>query len=244
MRHVEPDDLVQLAFARQRGLSGFGAQGQDALAASRIAIVGMGGLGCPVALYLVAAGVGGLTLIDSDSVSATNLHRQVLYGPADVGSRKVAAAARALGERAPWTTVTAIDARLTAHDAAPVLAGHDVIVDATDTFASRRLIAAAAREHHAPLVWGAVTGWHGQVTVFDGSIGLDDVFPDDPDLAFDSCDGGPVLGTMCGQVGTAMATEAVKLAAGAGTSLAGTLAILDARTGRWRDVPVKRRVHA
>jgi len=241
---VEPDAIASGVFARQRGLSGFGAQGQEALAAARIAIVGMGGLGCPIAQYLGAAGVGALTLIDSDSVSLTNLHRQVLYGPEDVGSRKVEAAARALRERTPWTTVTAVDARLTDSDAAEVLAAHDVVVDATDTFVSRRIVAVAAHALQVPLVWGAVTGWHGQVTVFDDTIGLDDLFPHDPELAFDSCDGGPVLGTMCGQVGTAMATEAVKLVTGAGRPLVGTLAVLDARSGRWRDVPVMRRVDA
>jgi adenylyltransferase/sulfurtransferase len=209
-----------------------------------VAIVGVGGLGCPSAQYLAAAGVGSLTLIDSDSVSVTNLHRQVLFGPDDVGRRKVDAAAEALHARSPWTTIATIDARLTDADATTVLAGHDVILDATDTFASRRVIARAAEANRAPLVWGAVNGWHGQITVFDSTVGLDDIFPTDPPVEFDACDNAAVLGTLCGQIGTAMATEAVKLVVGSGAPLVGTLAILDARSGRWRDVSVKRSANA
>jgi adenylyltransferase/sulfurtransferase len=236
---MEPDPFV-----RQRALSGFAAQGQAALSSARIAIVGVGGLGCPAAQYLAAAGVGALTLVDSDSVTITNLHRQVLFGPDDVGRRKVVAAAEALGTRTPWAAVTAVDARLTDANAADVLAGHDVILDATDTFTSRRVIARAAAAAKTPLVWGAVLGWHGQLTVFDASIGLADVFPQDPPLEFDACEDASVLGTLCGQIGSAMATEAIKLVTGAGTPLVGTLSLLDARSGRWRDVPVSRRTHA
>lgn len=245
MTQVEPDPFV-----RQRALAGFAGEGQTALAAARVAIVGVGGLGCPVAQYLAAAGVGALTLIDSDSVSITNLHRQVLFGPDDVGLRKVDAASAALRSRTPWTSVTAVGERLTDATASGILADHDVIVDATDTFASRRIVARAAAAVSTPLVWGAVNGWYGQLTVFDASIGLDDLFPADPPLELDACENASVLGTLCGQVGTAMATEAVKLVSGAGAPLIGTLAILDSRTGRWRDVavkrsvPVKRGVHA
>jgi adenylyltransferase/sulfurtransferase len=185
-----------------------------------------------------------LTLIDSDAVSETNLHRQVLFGPDDVGHRKVEAAASALRVRWPWTTVSAVDARLTHADARAALAGHDVILDATDTFASRRIVARAAAENSISLVWGAVNGWHGQVTVFDDTVGLGDVFPHDPLPQLDACENAAVLGTLCGQIGAAMATEAVKLASGTGTPLIGVLAILDARNGRWRDVSVRRAAHA
>jgi adenylyltransferase/sulfurtransferase len=236
---VEPDPFV-----RQRALNGFTTTGQDALAAARVAIVGVGGLGCPAAQYLAAAGVGSLTLIDSDSVTITNLHRQVLFGPDDVGSQKVAAAQAALHTRAPWTRISTIPARLSDADATAMLAGHDVILDATDTFVSRRAIARAAAAHRTPLVWGAVNGWHGQITVFDDTVGLDDVFPLDPALDLDACDGTAVLGTVCGQVGTAMATETVKLIAGVGTPLVGVLAILDGRSGRWRDASVRRTASA
>ncbi|WP_084077907.1 HesA/MoeB/ThiF family protein [Demequina sp. NBRC 110057] len=224
------------AFARQRGLAGFGDEGQRALAGARIVIVGVGGLGCPAAQYLAAAGVGALTLVDSDHVSASNLHRQILFGPDDVGRLKVDAAAEALGRQAPGCAVTAVPERLTAATASALLTGHDVVVDATDTMPVRRAIEAAAHALTIPVSWGAVQGWHGQVTVFDHGHRLGDVFPGPDALDLDTCDGGPVLGTVCGQVGAAMAGEAVRLVAGVGVSLAGTLAIVDGRTGRWRDV--------
>ncbi|MFV0286136.1 MAG: HesA/MoeB/ThiF family protein [Demequina sp.] len=224
------------AFVRQRGLSGFGDVGQRALADASIVVVGAGGLGCPAALYLAAAGVGSLTLIDSDHVSVTNLHRQILYGPDDVGRLKVDAAATALGRVAPGITVRPVSTRLTEANARDLLAGHDVVVDATDTMPVRRIIEATAHGWGIPVAWGAVAGWHGQVTVFDGQYRLDDVFPGPDPFDLETCDGGPVLGTVCGQVGTAMASEAVRLAARVGGSLAGTLAIVDGRTGRWRDV--------
>ena len=174
MTRVEAD-----AFVRHRALEGFGAAGQDALARARVAVVGAGGLGCPAALYLAAAGVGRLTLIDSDRVSVTNLHRQVLFGPEDVGRPKVEAAAEALARLAPGTEVTALDARLGA-DAPAVLEGHDLILDCTDTWPSRLTVNDAAVALGVPLVWGAVQGWFGQVTVFDEGRTLRDVFPHEP----------------------------------------------------------------
>jgi adenylyltransferase/sulfurtransferase len=205
-----------------------------------VAIVGAGGLGCPVALYLAAAGVGQLTLIDSDVVADSNLHRQILFSPADVGRAKVEAAAAALGVLAPRVNVTPVTLRLTPGNAAEALAGHHVIVDATDTFASRLTVADAAAELGVPVAWGAVQGWFGQVTVFDGTVGLRDIFPVEPPPDFGVCDAGGVLGTLCGQVGTAMATEAVKLLTGVGVPLTGVLSVIDAREGRWRDLDVRR----
>mgnify|MGYP000129707733 CR=1 FL=1 len=225
-------------YARQRGLSGFGAAGQRALAGSSVAVVGMGGLGCPAAQYLAAAGVGRLTLIDADHVSVTNLHRQILYGPDAVGRPKVHAAVRALRLIAPGVDVRPVRARLDASNARELLMGHDVIVDGTDTFGSRHVIADAAVELDIPLAWGAVQGWHGQVTVFTRAARMRDLFPDEPAMDLETCDGGAVLGTLCGQVGAAMATEALKVVSGVGTTLAGTLAVVDARNGRWREIPL------
>ena len=232
MTRVEAD-----AFVRHRALEGFGAAGQDALARARVAVVGAGGLGCPAALYLAAAGVGRLTLIDSDRVSVTNLHRQVLFGPEDVGRPKVEAAAEALARLAPGTEVTALDARLGA-DAPAVLEGHDLILDCTDTWPSRLTVNDAAAALGVPLVWGAVQGWFGQVTVFDEGRTLRDVFPHEPPQDLAVCDGGGVLGPLCGQVGTAMAAQAVVLLSGTGRGLRGTLQVLDAREGVWRALPV------
>ncbi|WP_062072253.1 HesA/MoeB/ThiF family protein [Demequina sediminicola] len=223
-------------FARQRGLSHFGDEGQISLERASIAIVGLGGLGCPAAQYLAAAGAGSLTLIDDDHVSVTNLHRQILYTPDDVGRVKVEAAAEALARQAPQCRALPRKVRLTSANAREELSGHDVIVDGTDTMAARRLVEGVAHDLGVPVIWGAVAGWHGQVTVFDDTHRLDDVFPGPDPLDLDVCDGGAVFGPTCGQVGTMMAAEAVKCVAGAGTSLAGTLVVLDGRTGRWRDV--------
>lgn len=233
MTRVEPD-----AFVRQRALAGFGVDGQKSLADARIAIVGVGGLGCPAALYLAAAGAGSLTLIDSDSVSVTNLHRQVLFGPADIGARKVDAAAARLATSTPWTSVTAVGARLSGADAAEVLAGHDVILDGTDMWSSRYAVADAAVALRIPVVWGAVQGWFGQVCVFDRGASLRDVFPVQPPPELDSCDAGGVLGPLCGQVGTAMAAQATVVVANAGHGLRGRMSVLDARDGEWRTLPI------
>jgi len=227
-------------YLRQRVLNGFGTQGQNALERARVAVVGVGGLGCPVALYLAAAGVGHLTLIDSDSVASSNLHRQILFGPVHVGRAKVTAAAEALGVIAPSVRVDALAIRLTDSNAAEVLAGHDVIVDSTDTFASRLTVADASASLGIPVAWGAVQGWFGQVTVFDGTIGLRDLFPVEPPPDFGVCDAGGVLGTLCGQVGAAMATETVKLLTGIGVPLTGVLSVIDAREGRWRELAIRR----
>lgn len=227
-------------YLRQRVLAGFGARGQDALARASVAIVGVGGLGCPAALYLAAAGVGRLTLIDSDSVATSNLHRQILFSPAQVGLPKVEAAAKSLGRIAPGIEVAQAAIRLTHENAPEVLAGHDVVVDATDTFPSRLVVADAAAALGIPVAWGAVQGWFGQVTVFDGGIGLRDIFPVEPPPDFGVCDAGGVLGTLCGQVGSAMATEAVKLLTGIGVPLRGVLTVIDAREGRWRDMEIRR----
>lgn len=238
MTRVEAD-----AFVRQRALPGFGAAGQDSLARARVAIVGVGGLGCPAALYLATAGLGALTLIDSDRVATSNLHRQVLFGPGDVGRPKVDAAADALRRLSPDTAVTAVEARLGA-DASATLAGHDLILDCTDTWPSRLAVDDAAADLGVPLVWGAVQGWFGQVTVFSDGRRLRDVFPEEPAPDFGVCDAGGVLGALCGQVGTAMAAQSVVLLAESGPGLAGNLQLIDARDGQWRSLPIARGARA
>lgn len=228
-------------YLRQRALPGFGEHAQGLLTDARVVIVGVGGLGCPVAQYLVAAGVGRLTLIDADQVAVTDLHRQILFGPDDVGRPKAGVAAAVLHRLAPGVEVTPVRRRLTSADAAALLAGHDLVVDATDTLASRFAIADAAAGLGLPVVWGAVSGWHGQVTVFNDAVGLRDVFPDEPEEDLGTCEPSAVLGTLCGQVGTAMATAAVVRLTGIGHGLPGVMTVLDARTGRWREVPLAAR---
>ncbi|WP_062466727.1 HesA/MoeB/ThiF family protein [Demequina maris] len=232
------------AFVRHRALEGLGAAGQEALAGARVAIVGVGGLGCPAALYLAAAGVGALTLIDSDHVSVTNLHRQVLFGPGDVGAPKVEAARAALARIAHGAEIDAVQERVRPDDAAALLAGHDLVLDCTDGWPSRYAVADACAALGVPLVWGAAQGWFGQVTVFADGATLRDVFPDEPAPALDSCEEGGVLGPLCGQVGAAMASQAVVRLTGAGRGLCGTLQVIDARDGAWRSIPVAGGVRA
>lgn len=238
MANVQPD-----AYVRHRALEGFGPAGQQALSDARVAMVGVGGLGCPAALYLAAAGVGHIALFDSDTVSVTNLHRQVLFGPNDVGAPKVDAAAKRLRELAPNVRLDPRNVRL-GEDAAEQLAGYDLILDGTDTWPSRLTVADAAAELNTPLVWGALSGWYGQVTVFDQGRSLRDLFPVEPPPDFGVCEGGGVLGPLCGQVGTAMASQALVLLAGSGPGLRGILSILDAREGVWRSLPVGKSANA
>lgn len=229
--------VVADPFLRHRALAGFGDEGQRRLAESAVLIVGAGGLGCPVAQAVVAAGVGTVTLVDSDTVAASNLHRQTLFGPGDVGEPKVVAARRALERIATVTTIRALQSRV-ADDAVALFAEHDLVFDCTDTWASRRDVSDAARAAGVPLVWGAVTGWFGQVTVLPPGAHVTDVFPGTPELDLEACDGGGVFGPLCAQVGAAMAAAGVARLAGAAEPLAGSLAILDARTGVWRTVPI------
>lgn len=225
-------------YVRQRALAGFGAAGQRALGGATVVVVGVGGLGCPAVLALAAAGVGELVLVDADHVSVTNLHRQTLYGPDDVGRLKVVVAEEALSRVAPGTRVTAVSERLTEASAQGLVCGSDAVLDCSDNFPTRYAVADAADSLGVPVVWGAVQGWHGQVTVFDRRVGLRDVFPAEPRADLGACEGGAVMGPVCAQVGAAMATEAVKAVSGAGETLAGVIAMLDGRTGRWRDIPV------
>ncbi len=231
-------------YLRQRALAGFGDDGQRRLGEATVVVVGLGGLGCPSAVAMAAAGVGELVLVDSDHVAVTNLHRQTLYGPDDVGRPKVEAAEEALRRIAPSVRVTVVRERLSGASARGLLRGSDAVLDCSDNFVTRFALADAAEAVAVPAVWGAVQGWHGQVTVFDTSVHLRDVFPEPPAVDAATCEGGAVMGPVCAQIGAAMAAEAVKVVTGVGSTLAGTLAMLDGRSGRWRDIAVTRRSHA
>jgi adenylyltransferase/sulfurtransferase len=221
-------------YARQLVLPELGAAGQARLAAGRVLVVGVGGLGCPVALALAGAGVGRLTLVDDDVVALHNLHRQPLYTEADVGLPKVEIARAALVARNPTVEVTAVRARLTAGTAAALVAGHDVVVDGTDTLPTRAALTDACTAAGVPLVYGSVARLEGQVSVF----GLGDgpcwrcLFPELPPAALaPSCAEQGVLGVVPGLVGTWQAAEVLKLLAGIGTPLSGRLLHVDLATG-------------
>lgn len=224
--------------ARHLLLDGFGLAAQERLAASRVVVVGAGGLGSPVLQYLAAAGVGTLGIIDDDVVEASNLQRQVLHTLADVGRAKTDSAADALRGLAPDVEVIAHGERLTSDNAAAILGGYHLVVDGSDTFQTRYAVSEAAASLGLPVVWGTVLGWDGQVSVFwsaapEGrAITYPDVFGPQPPEG-ESCATVGVLSPACGVVGSTMAVEAVKVLTGTGDPALGRLLAYDARTSAW-----------
>lgn len=241
---LEPAELVRTA--RHAVLTGIGEEGQRRLNAAHVAVVGAGGIGSPVLLALAAAGIGAITVIDDDVVELTNLQRQLAHRIEDIGTPKTASAARAITALAPATTVTPITVRLDAANAAHLLAGADVVVDTSDSFATRREVATATEALGVPLVWGAVQEWHAQATVFwsrppEGDpVVLADLFPLGTEGEPPSCAQVGVLGALCVQVGGMLAAEVVKLVTGAGDPLLGRLAMIDALAGRQHEIPLRR----
>lgn len=241
-------------YSRHLLVPGIGDVGQRRLRAARVLVVGAGGLGSPVLQYLAAAGVGTVGVVDDDVVDSSNLQRQVVHGTADVGRPKVDSAADAVGRADPSVTVVRHGLRLDASNALSVLAGYDVVVDGTDTFATRYLVADACTLTGTPLVWGSVLRFDGQVSVFWSAppaghgyepVTYRDVFARPPAPGeVPSCAEAGVLGAVCGVVGTAMAVEVVKLLLGIGDPLLGRVATYDALSARWREVPVRPDPHA
>lgn len=218
-----------------------GAAGQRRIRAARVMLVGAGALGSPAALYLAAAGVGFLGIIDDDDVDVTNLQRQVLHTMPDVGLAKVESARRAVKALNPDVEVVAHREALTSRNALEVLGGWDVVIDGTDNFPTRYLLNDACVMLGTPLVHGAVFRSHGQVTVFDAPNGpcYRCVHPMPPDPgAVPSCAEGGVLGVMPGIVGTIQAAEALKLIVGGAQPLIGRMVLLNVWTGRGSELPV------
>jgi molybdopterin/thiamine biosynthesis adenylyltransferase len=240
---LEPTELVRTA--RHAVLAGIGEEGQRRLAAARVTIVGAGGIGSPVLLALAAAGVGALTVIDDDVVELTNLQRQLAHRVEDIGTAKTESAARAIRDLAPAAVVTQMRDRLDAGNAERLLAGADVVVDTSDSFATRRDVAAASEALGLPLVWGAVQEWHAQATVFwsapqEGDpVVLADLFPLGTEGEPPSCAQVGVLGALCVQVGGILAAEVVKLVTGAGTPLLGRLAMIDSLSARQHEIAIR-----
>lgn len=235
-------------FARHLPIAGIGEVGQRRLRAARVCVVGAGGLGCPTLLYLAAAGVGTLGVVDADDVELVNLQRQVLHTCAGVGTPKVESAAERLGTLDPGTTVVPHRLRLEADNAAQVLSGYDLVVDAVDNHPTRYLISDACAGLGLPVVWGAVQVTRAQVSVFwsaprspDGPVPgltLRDLHPapPPPETWVTAAQVG-VLGAMCGQVGALMATEAIKLVTGCGDPLFGRMLYLDTMAATTSVVP-------
>jgi adenylyltransferase/sulfurtransferase len=236
-------------YSRHLLIPGVGAVGQRRLRRARVLVVGAGGLGSPVLLYLAAAGVGTIGIVDGDVVDASNLQRQVVHGDDDLGRPKVSSAADAVHAVNPHVAVVEHRLRLTAATAAEVVDRYDVVVDGTDNFPTRYLVDDACALTGTPLVWGSVLRFDAQVAVFWArppagcgypAVRYRDVFPAPPAPgAVPSCAEAGVLGTVCGSVGSMMATEVVKLVSGLGDPLLGRLLVLDALGARWREVAVR-----
>lgn len=232
-------------YARHLPLAEVGETGQRRLLAARVLVLGAGGLGSPALLYLAAAGVGTIGVVDDDVVEASNLQRQVVHGLADVGRPKVESAADRLRGLSPDVAVRTHPVRLTADNAEEVLGGYDLVVDGTDNFATRYLVNDTCARLGLPWVWGSVLRGHAQVSVFwaaapGGGVDLRDVFGEPPAPGtVPSCAEDGVLGAVCAAAGAAMAVEAVKLVCGTGRPLLGRVAVLDAFAATWREVAVR-----
>ncbi len=229
-------------YARHLILPDLGVSGQRRLRAARVLVVGAGGLGSPALLYLAAAGVGTIGIVDADVVDVTNLQRQVVHADADVGRRKVDSARDRVLEVNPGVEVRTHPVRLTADNALQVLEGYDVVLDGADNFATRYLVDDACALLGIPDVWGSILGFDGQASVFWAPHGptYRELFPQPPAPGtVPSCAEGGVLGALCATVGSVMATEAVKLVCGIGEPLVGRLLVVDALGARWRTVAVR-----
>lgn len=232
--------------ARTAALPGFGRAGVALLANAKVLVLGAGGLGSPVIQYLAATGIGTLGILDFDRVDLTNLQRQVIHSSASVGSLKTASAAAFVRAMTDEVMIIEHPVALDAGNALALFSRYDIIVDGTDNFATRYLANDAAAILGKPYVWGSVQQFDGEVTVFretgaEGAIDYRDVHPvpPPPDTVLSCADGG-VLGSLCGTIGTWMATEVVKLVTGVGTPLIGRLVHLDALTGDVMTIAVRR----
>ncbi|WP_284163491.1 molybdopterin-synthase adenylyltransferase MoeB [Frigidibacter sp. SD6-1] len=232
-------------YARHIVLREVGGTGQKKLKAAKVLVVGAGGLGSPALLYLAAAGVGTIGVIDDDIVSNSNLQRQIIHTDARIGEAKVASAAAAMKALNPFVTVRTYNRRLGAEEAAALFADYDLILDGSDNFDTRYLVNAACVAAGKPLISAAITQWEGQVGLYDPARGgpcYQCVFPERPAPGLaPSCAEAGVIAPLPGVVGSLMALEAVKLNTGAGAVLRGELLIWDGLWGESRKLSVKRR---
>jgi len=230
-------------YRRHLSLPELGLEGQQRLLAGRVLLIGAGGLGCPVAQYLAAAGVGTLGIVDCDVVDASNLQRQVLYGTADVGRPKVEVASERVAALNPDVRVETHDVQLRSENALALLGDYDVIVDGTDNFPTRYLVNDACVLLGRPNVHGSIFRFDGQATVFDARHGpcYRCLYPEPPPPgAVPSCAEGGVLGVLPGLVALIQATEAIKLLAGVGEPLYGRLLRVDALRMEFQEFRVRK----
>ena len=230
-------------YARHLSLPEVGKEGQLRLKDARVLVVGAGGLGSPLALYLAAAGIGTLGLVDFDEVDATNLQRQILHGTKDIGRAKLDSARERLADVNPNVSVVTHDVRLDSSNALEILGPYDVVADGTDNFPTRYLVNDACVLLGKPNVYGSVFRWEGQASVFasDGGPCYRCLFqePPPPGLVPNCAEAG-VLGVLPGIIGSIQALEVIKLLLGQGNTLSGRLLIFDALEMSWREMAVSR----
>jgi molybdopterin/thiamine biosynthesis adenylyltransferase len=231
-------------YARHIVLREVGGMGQRRLKEAKVLVVGAGGLGSPALLYLAAAGVGTIGVIDDDTVSVSNLQRQVIHSDARIGQPKVVSAEAAMKALNPHVTVRPMNRRLTEAEAPALFADYDLILDGSDNLDTRHLVNAAAVAARKPLVSAAITQWEGQISLYDPARGAPCyacVFPERPaDGLAPSCAVGGVMGALPGVVGAMMAVEAIKEITGAGEGLRGRMLIYDALYGESRQFTLRR----
>ena len=217
-------------YARQIIMPEMGLSGQEKLRAGKVAVVGAGGLGCPVLQYLVAAGVGEIGIIDDDTVDLTNLHRQILYSADDIGKNKAITAVEKLSVLNPFVSLTAYPDRLNVENAADLLNGYDLIIDGSDNFETRYLVNDFCVELNKPFVFGSILRFEGQISVFNyqGGPTYRCLFPEAEEG--DNCAEAGVMGVLPGIIGTYMANEAIKIIAGIGEPLSGKLLVINTLT--------------
>ena len=240
------DDQL-LRYSRHVLLDELGIDGQRRLLAAHVLVIGAGGLGSPVALYLATAGVGTIKIVDPDVVDLTNLQRQIAHNLARVGQPKVASAAAAIAAINPDVQVNALQLRADPASLGAWVAEADVVIDCSDNFSTRHAVNAACVAHHKPLVSGAAIGFDGQISVYDMRVGSPTdlpcyacLFP--PEATFEEarCATMGVFAPLVGIIGSMQAAEALKLLAGVGSSLAGRLQMLDARSMEWSEIRLSR----
>jgi molybdopterin/thiamine biosynthesis adenylyltransferase/rhodanese-related sulfurtransferase len=238
-----PPDLSR--YSCQMALPGFGEAAQQQLQYAKVLIVGAGGLGCPAAQYLAAAGIGTLGIADNDAVSISNLHRQVLFTPADAGQKKAIVAVTKLQMQNPDIQVVGHDIRVTSANAMGIIGQYDIVVDCTDNFETRYLLNDACVLNKIPLVYGAIYQYEGQVSIWNitnpngtSSPNYRDLFPQVNATQIPDCAEGGVIPTLAGIIGCMQANEVIKYITNTGELLAGKVLIFDAQTMQTRIIKI------
>ncbi len=247
---LTPDEVAR--YSRHLVIPDLGVEGQKRLKNARVLVIGAGGLGAPALLYLAAAGVGTLGIVDDDVVEESNLQRQIIHGVGDVGRPKAQSARDSIAEINPLVRVRVHEVRLDRLNAVELFDQYDLILDGTDNFATRYLVNDAAVLAHKPYVWGSIYRFEGQVSVFwedapaddagnQRGLNYRDLYPEPPPPGLvPSCAEGGVLGVLCASIASVMGTEAIKLITGLGEPLLGRLMMYDALTMNYRAIAVRK----